>query len=84
MNKFNKYKNEKGITLVILVLTILVMIIFVGVSAKAIIKQADPDKAKNIVEKAQNGINTAENQAENIDADWSNSPGKPIKSNTIL
>ncbi len=84
MGEFNKYKSEKGITIVALTLMIIITLILVGVVVKVNINQTGVEIANNIVHEAQNRINTAENQAANIDDDWQNLPGKPIKSNTML
>lgn len=76
------YKGNKGITLITLLITIIILIFLLGVTVDLIID-------KDLIGETTDIVNTIDNKAllENeieveIKNTWSNNPGKPIKGST--
>ena len=81
-------KSSKGITLVALVITIILLLILAGVTLKIVLDQGFVDKAQNAVdrydhastnetEQVQNFFERMENLVDKIDAKQSASPSNP-------
>ena len=75
--------NNKGITIVALIITIIVLLIFTGM----ILQVIDYDiigTAENTVDNANYKLKKESASEEKITEDWDKEPGKPVKSATNL
>jgi len=77
-------RKEKGITLVSLIITIIIMLILVGVSVDVIIDGKLIDSAENTISKADEQIKTQGEQEKNTVSTWDDEPGKGVKSSTKI
>lgn len=75
-------KNNKGITLIALIITIIVLIILSALAIGITLKGDLFGKAQTTISKANEGQVKAGEQAEDIELDWNNLPGESIKSPT--
>lgn len=74
--------NEKGITLVMLIITIIILLILSAISIGIALKGNLFEEAQTTIGKVNEGQEKSSGQEEDIDLDWNNLPGTPIKSTT--
>lgn len=77
-----KVKKQNGITLIVLMLSVIVMLILVGVSTNILINGRILKRTKETVDRANNKETEQAEQKENIQINWDDLPGETIKSPT--
>lgn len=77
-----KNENEKGITLVALIITVIILIFLLRVSVDVFVDNDFLGEAKNVADSLQNQANIESNKEENIKNTWQDLPGKTVKSPT--
>jgi len=77
-----KVKGQRGITLIVLVLTIIIMLILLGVSTNILVNGRILNRTKETVDRANAQETEQEQQKENIQSNWEELPGEIIKSPT--
>lgn len=75
-------KNSNGITLVALITAVIILLILLGLSTSAVLKQDAISKAEKVVEKVNEQSKTDQNIENSIINSFSNRTGETIKSPT--
>lgn len=75
-------RNNRGITLIALIITVIVLTILAVVSVGVIIDNDFFNKAQDTVGKASSGLENQKQQEAQADEEWENVPGKTVKSGT--
>lgn len=75
-------KNDKGITLIALIITIIILMVLAGVSIGIAIDDDFTKKAKDTVDKTNERLEEQNNQQEDTKNAWDQLPGKIVKSST--
>ena len=78
----NTWKNNRGITLIALIITILILTILTVVSMGVILSQDYFNKASDTVGKASSKVEQQKEQEENLKDTWDDIPGRVVKSKT--
>jgi len=79
-----KARQNKGITLITLMLTVIILLILTTVAVDIAFDNGFFDKAQNIVNKANEQIINKEDQEENAINTWEQIPGSIVKSRTSI
>ena len=75
-------KNQRGITLIVLIITVIILLILAGISIGIIAQNDVIDKSKKAVNDANSRIIEDSEQEGQIYNDHNNEIGRPIKGNT--
>jgi len=76
------YKRNEGVTLIVLIITVIILLVLAGVSIGIVVNDGLFDKAKDTVKKANSQSENEGNQKEEIKNVWEAYPGKVLKSTT--
>jgi len=78
----NTWKNNRGITLIALIITVLILTILTVVSIGVILSQDYFNKASDTVGQASSKVEQQKEQEENLKETWDDVPGRVVKSKT--
>ena len=77
-----KIRNNRGLTLIALIITIIVLLILTAVSVKLVIDKDILEDAQNTADKASQQYSNQEKKEEEAMTSWDEVPGGIIKSST--
>lgn len=75
-------KRENGVTLLVLMVTVIILIILTAVLIDVIVEDRTLDKARNTIDEANNKTQQSQEIEENTINNYSSQPGKMVMSNT--